>query len=163
MTRDMLRAMEERKACDHLKRRFESAGFKIAENVDLDEDGVRFEVDGFDATHRVGYEYVTAEAGDGWDVDAGVIAKLAARHEQGDLHILVIDEAAAPDPGALDREVDRFLAQLRAAGVEPAAGDKRSKTPAKKPPPTPAAAKKPAARPAAKKPAAKTNRKVKRR
>jgi hypothetical protein len=135
--------MDERKACDHLKRRFEAAGFKIAENVDLDEDGIRFAVDGFDAERRVGYEYVTAEAGDGWDVDETVKATLADRHAKGDLHILVIDEAAAPDAKAIDRQVDAFLATLKPAGAA---------KPAKKPAP-----------PAKKKPAAKAARKVKRR
>jgi hypothetical protein len=133
--------MEERKACDHLKRRFEAAGFTIAENVDLDEDGIRFEVDGFDAEKRVGYEYVTAEAGDGWDVDDGVKATLAERQAAGELHILVIDEASAPDAKALDREIDAFLARLKASGA--------AAKPAKKPPPIPSK-KKTAARPARK-------------
>ena len=152
MTRDMLGAMDERKACDHLKRRFEAAGFKIAENVDLDEAGITFEVDGFDAEQRVGYEYVTAEAGDGWDVDDRVKATLAARHAKGDLHILVIDESAAPDAKALDREVDAFLARLKPAAAAKKAAAPAAKKTGAKPPPTPA-----------KKPAAKPARKVKRR
>ena len=126
--------MEERKACDHLKRRFEQAGFRIADNVELDDDGVRFEVDGFDAERKVGYEYVTAEAGDGWDVDADVIATLAERHQTGSLHILVLDEDAAPDAAAIDRAVDKFLAEVKSA--KPATTAK-PKPAAKKPPPTP--------------------------
>src|SRR5689334_18214773 len=155
----MLPAMDERQACDHLKRRFEGAGFRIAENVELDDSGVRFEVDGFDAERRVGYEYVSAEAGDGWDVDADVIETLAARHKAGALHILVIDEHDAPDAGALDRAVDRFLTEVKSAPkavAKPAAkptaarSEPAAKPAAKKPPPTPPK-KKPAAKAKAKK------------
>ena len=111
--------MEERSACAQLKRRFEAAGFHIQENLRFDEDGVWFEIDGFDAARRVGYEYLTEEAGDGWDVDGTVIAKLAERRKRGELHVLVIDEADAPDAAALDRAIDGFLDELRAGGVLP--------------------------------------------
>lgn len=112
-------AVEERSACAQLKRRFEAAGFRIKENQRFDEDGVWFEIDGFDAARRVGYEYVTQEAGDGWDVDGDVIAKLAERRRRGELHVLVIDEADAPDAASLDRVIDAFLGELTASGVLP--------------------------------------------
>jgi hypothetical protein len=102
-----------------LKRRFEAAGFHIQENQLFDENGVRFEIDGFDAGRRVGYEYITKEAGDGWDVDADVIAALAERRARGELHVLVIDEADAPDAATLDAAVDQFLQALREGGVSP--------------------------------------------
>lgn len=111
--------MEERSACAQLKRRFEAAGFHIKENQRFDESEVWFEIDGFDAARRVGYEYVTREAGDGWDVDDDVIARLAERRQRGDLHVLVVDEADAPDAAALDRAIDGFLDELRASGVLP--------------------------------------------
>jgi len=141
--------MTEKDACALLKKRFEKAGFAIEENVAFDEDGVAFEVDGFDAAKRVGYEYVTDEAGDSWDVDSDVIAKLDERRGAGDLFILVVGEADAPDAAALGRAADLFLGQLE---MEPKAGEKK-KAPAKKAAPTKKAA--PAKKPAAKKPAAK--------
>jgi hypothetical protein len=104
--------MTERDACALLKARFEKAGFTIAENVPFDEAGVTFEVDGFDAGKRVGYEYLTEEAGDGWDVDGTVIAALEARRDAGELYILVVDEKDAADPAALTRAADVFLEQL---------------------------------------------------
>lgn len=110
-------AVEERTACAQLKRRFEAAGFQIEENQLFDEDGVRFEIDGFDAKRRVGYEYVTEEAGDGWDVDADVIAALAERKKRGDLHVLLIDEADAPDAATLDAAIDEFLKTLPDRGA----------------------------------------------
>jgi len=141
--------VEERFACAQLKRRFEAAGFRIAENQLFDENGVRFEIDGFDADRRVGYEYTTREAGDGWDVDGQVVAALAERGERGELHVLVVDEADAPDAAALDRAIDRVLASLRERGVTPGPENGGTAKPASKgskPPPTPKAAKKKPAR-----------------
>jgi hypothetical protein len=112
-------AVEERSACAQLKRRFEAAGFHIKENQRFDEDGVWFEIDGFDAARRVGYEYLTKEAGDGWDVDGNVIAYLAERHDRGELHVLVVDETDAPDAASLDRAIDAFFGDLEAGGVLP--------------------------------------------
>jgi len=145
--------VEERAACAQLKRRFEAAGFRIKENQTFDEDGVWFEIDGFDAARRVGYEYVTAEAGDGWDVDGDVIAALAERRKAGELYVLVVDEGDAPDAASLDQTIDAFLAELPApkpdAPAEAPAARAEAKSPAK-PPPTP-----PASKGAKKKPARK--------
>jgi len=146
--------MQESAACAVLKSRFEAAGFKIAENQMFDEDGIRFEVDGFDPDRRVGYEYVTSEAGDGWDVDDTVIAALAERKQRGELFILVVEEADAPDEHALVQRADAFLAELPAPKAEAKKKPAAKKPAAKKP-----AAKKPAAKkPAAKKPATKKKR-----
>jgi hypothetical protein len=124
--------VDERSACAQLKRRFEAAGFHIKENQPFDEHGVRFDIDGFDAARRVGYEYVTDEAGDGWDVDGDVIAALAERRTRGELHVLVVDEDDAPDPAALDAAIDEFLGGLRDSGVTP--GAPASPSPATEPP-----------------------------
>lgn len=142
--------MDERSAGALLKQRFEAAGFAIVENVAFDEDGIRFEIDGFDRANRVGYEYITDEAGDGWDVDGQVVAALAKRHADGDLHVLVVDENDAPDEAALGERADAFLAEVK----------KKLDTAPTKPAKPAAKAKKPAAKAAAKpKPKAKTRRK----
>jgi len=104
--------MEERKACSLLKARFEQAGFHIEENRAFDEAGVQFEIDGFDPERRVGYEYITEEAGDGWDVDGAVVAALDAKRKAGDLHVLVVDERDAPDDASLSEAIDEFLEGL---------------------------------------------------
>lgn len=131
--------MTESEACALLKARFEKAGYAIAENVAFDEDGIQFDIDGFDAGKRVGYEYITDEAGDTWDVDGDVIAALDARRAAGELFVLVVAEASAPDAKALSRAADEFLATL-------ANGAKPKKTTAKKPAKKPPAKKKPAKR-----------------
>jgi hypothetical protein len=107
----------EHEACALLKQRFEAAGFRIAENVPFAENDVTFDIDGFDADRRVGYEYLTAEAGDSWDVDGAVIAAFDARRKVGELHVLVVDEADAPDAKTLGEAADTFLRDLREAGV----------------------------------------------
>ena len=126
--------MDERAACAQLKRRFEAAGFQIRENQTFDEGGVRFDIDGFDAARRVGYEYVTEEAGDGWDVDGEVIAALAERRKRGELHVLIVDEADAPDAASLDHAIDEFLKTLPAAGAQAAAASPAAEQPAATPP-----------------------------
>jgi hypothetical protein len=141
--------MDERKACEQLQRRFAQAGFQIVENVDFEQHGLRFELDGFDAKAGVGYEYVTDEAGDGWDVDEEVIGKLTELRKRGSLYVLVVDEAEAPDAASLDRAVDEFLAELKDRGITPAgSGPAGTATPppipsGTRPPPLPKAAKAP--------------------
>ena len=122
--------MQERAACALLKQRFEAAGFKIEDNLPFDEDGVRFEIDGFDARHRVGYEYATEEAGDSWDVDESVITALDARRERGELYVLIVHETDAPDAESLGTAADAFLADLRARGVGPSKAPERDAGPA---------------------------------
>jgi len=147
--------MEERAACALLKARFEAAGFAIVEHQPFAEAGVELELDGYDPARRVGYEYITEEAGDGWDVDAEVIAKLAAARRAGDVFVLVVDEREAPDAATLGPLADAFLAEVAEVG-KPARDEPAPAKPAKKPVARKPAAKKPAAKkPAAKKPAAK--------
>lgn len=132
--------MEERKASERLKARFEQAGYRIKESVDFDQHGLRFDLDGYDADAKVGYEYVTDEAGDGWDVDDAVIAKLTELRTSGELSILVVDEDEAPDEAGLDRAIDEFLADLKERGITPGAKPAEAaeaKPSATKPPPIP--------------------------
>src|SRR6185369_10755671 len=119
-------AMTERDACALLKARFEAAGYKIAENQPFDEDGVTFEIDGFDADARVGYEYVTEEAGDSWDVDGDVIAALEDRRAKGEVFILIATEGDAPDAASLETVARTFLERLQ----KPEAPEKKPKKPA---------------------------------
>jgi hypothetical protein len=111
--------MEERIACALLKQKFEAAGFFIEENQPFDENGVQFDMDGFDSKYRVGYEYVTREAGDDWDVDGAVISALEDRMKKGELYVLVIDEANAPDERSLYKAINVFLKDLKDRGVVP--------------------------------------------
>jgi len=143
--------MDERTACAWLKSRFEAAGLQIEQNLWFEAAGVRFEIDGYDAGRRVGYEYVTQEAGDSWDVDADVIARLAALRDSDAYFILVVSETEAPDLATLQVKAEAFLAGLPPVRDSSATARPKPAKAAIKP-----AAKKPAAKkPAAKKPAAK--------
>src|SRR6266850_1671856 len=124
--------MDERQACALMKTRFEAAGYRIAENVTFDENDVSFEIDGYDADAHVGFEYLTDEAGDSWDVDTRVQAVLAERMKLGEVFIFVIDEAAAPDGATLTKLTDAFLATIKTSVKR-----KPGPAAAKKPPPTP--------------------------
>ena len=137
--------MTERDACALLKARFQAAGYSIAENQPFAEDGIQFEIDGFDARVRVGYEYVTDEAGDTWDVDDQVVAALAEKLRAGTLSVLVVGENEAPDAESLARVADAFLEGL----APPAKVKAKRAAPAKKPAARKAVAKKPAAKKAA--------------
>ena len=102
--------MDERTACALLKQRFEAAGYNIVENRPFEENGISFEIDGYDAEARVGYEYISAEAGDSWDVDGSVVAAMDERHKKGEIHILFVDEA---DAAEIEERADKFLASLK--------------------------------------------------
>ena len=111
--------MNERSGTALLKRRFEAAGLQIAENVPFDEGGVRFQVDGWDAARRVGYEYVTTEAGDREELPPEVLAALDERMARGELCLLIVDELDAPEEGLLERAASGFLDELVERGVIP--------------------------------------------
>lgn len=151
--------MEERAACALLKARFEAAGYRIAENVSFDGAGVQFEIDGYDAARQVGYEYVSEEAGDSWDVGDEVVDALASSTAY---RVLIVTEAEAPDAVSLETKATAFLASLPPVRVmddtldEELEDEADDEKPAAKPAAKKPAAKKPAAKkPAAKKPAAK--------
>ena len=99
-----------------LKEAFEQAGLTIAEDYRLDEDGLSVVLDGFDAGRRVGYEFITTEAGDRAEFGPEVLARLEARIGRGELFLLLLDEREVDEAG-LRFAADRFLARLREDGV----------------------------------------------
>ena len=95
-----------------LRARFTEAGFTIAEDFRFTEEGVAVDLDGWDATARVGYEYITREAGDDLQFDATTLASFERRMERGDLYVLLIDEHQAVTEAALDLAARGFLTEL---------------------------------------------------
>ena len=92
--------------------RFTEAGFTIAANFHFHEGDIEVDLDGWDAAARVGYEYITQEAGDDRQFDAATLARFEARMEKGELYVLLIDEHDAITKEALDRAARGFLAQV---------------------------------------------------
>jgi hypothetical protein len=92
--------------------RFTEAGYAIVSNCRFHEGDIDVELDGWDAAARVGYEYLTLEAGDDREFDAGTLARLEARMEKGELFVLLVDEHEAVTADALDAAATGFLARL---------------------------------------------------
>ena len=106
--------LSEAAGCAILTDVFTERGFTIARDVDFDEDGLSFNIDGWDAEARVGFEFRTSEAGDKDDLTVDELALLAARIEAGDVYIFVIDDLTVVDAADLRLYATRFLATVAA-------------------------------------------------
>lgn len=111
--------MTEADGCALLLRAFTSKGLAIQERFAFREDGVEVELDGWDPARRVGYEYITTEAGDRFEFTADTIAKLEARMANGELYVLLVDEHDAEGEPALAAAAEGFLAELAKRGKLP--------------------------------------------
>ncbi len=107
--------MTEAEGCALLLAKFTDAGYAIATDFHFQEGDVAVDLDGWDAKARVGYEYITREAGDDKQFDAATLARFEARMEAGDLFVLLVDETAAVTKEGLGAAADGFLAALKAA------------------------------------------------
>jgi hypothetical protein len=92
--------------------RFTEAGYTIASNHHFHEGDIEVDLDGWDAAARVGYEYLTREAGDDKQFDAPTLARFEARMTKGELFVLLIDEREAVTADALEAAAKGFLAEL---------------------------------------------------
>lgn len=92
--------------------RFTEAGFTIAADFHFHEGDIEVDLDGWDASARVGYEYITREAGDDRQFDAETLARFEARMEKGELYVMLIDEHEAVTADALDAAARGFLAEV---------------------------------------------------
>lgn len=101
--------------------KFTAAGYAIASDFHFDEGGIVVDLDGWDASARVGYEYITREADDHRQFDPATLARFEARMERGELTVLLVDELDAVTPDALDAAAKGFLGELAArhASAEP--------------------------------------------
>ncbi len=109
--------MTEKEGRAVLKARFEDAGLKIQEDFSLDDPAI--ELDGWDSTHRVGYEFLTAEAGDRDEISWRALEALELRMGFGEIYVLLIDEKDIATKEQLARAADYFLAEVRKLGRIP--------------------------------------------
>lgn len=91
--------LTEARGCQVLAATFTERGHPIVCDVDFDEAGVAFNIDGWCSATRVGFEYRTHAAGDKVDLTADELELLGEAMEQGSFFILVIDE---DDVGSAD-------------------------------------------------------------
>jgi hypothetical protein len=109
--------MTEAEGCAVLREEFSAAGFAIVERFIFDEGGVKVDLDGWDASKRVGYEYITDEAHDRDEFTPRNVAALEARMRAGELWLLLIDEHDAEAEAELRQVARAFLDHLKERGV----------------------------------------------
>lgn len=112
--------LNEAQGCAVLSRVFKARGYVIAENVPFSEAGVDFEIDGWDANARVGFEYLTEEAGDHQELDETTLGRLERAMEEGSLFVFLIDESEGLDERALSEAAEAFLDRVE--GIRAASG-----------------------------------------
>jgi hypothetical protein len=103
-------AMKEAEGCAFLTERFTSAGFTILCNVQMEIAGTVVNLDGWDAEKRVGFEYITKEAGDDAEFTPEVLRAFEEKMRAGELHVFLIDEVATE--AELREAADAFLSEL---------------------------------------------------
>lgn len=101
-------ALSEAEGREVLKARFEAAGFAIEEDHLLRAAGADVRLDGYDPRARVGYEFITTQAGDRAEFTPAVVAALEAGNRAGAWALLLVDEAEV-DANTLAFAADRFL------------------------------------------------------
>ena len=102
----------ELEGCEILHAVFRARGFHTRADVRFAEDSVEFDADGWDPDARVGFEYLSSEAGDHDDLSPDELTRLAARMDRGELFLFVIDEAEVPDAETLQWAAERFLDEV---------------------------------------------------
>jgi hypothetical protein len=112
-----LSGVTETEGCAILRRLFTEAGLAIEEGYSLGGEGVAVKLDGFDPARRVGYEYITTEAGDRAEITPEIVAALDERMEKGELFVLLLDEADVHAEASLVYAATHFLDMLRTCGV----------------------------------------------
>lgn len=108
--------MNERDGSDLLAACFGREGLVIERDYPFREGGLDVRLDGFDPKRRIGFEFITTEAGDRDEFTPEVVDALEARMEAEELFVLLIDEAQIDGPEALERAATGFLALLRDRG-----------------------------------------------
>lgn len=113
--------LSEADGCLLLARLFQARGYQISRNVPIREQSLSFTADGWDERARVGFEYLTHEAGDQLDLPPQMRAELERRIQQGDLYFFLIDERQIESADELAWAAERFLdhvERLRASDAE---------------------------------------------
>lgn len=101
--------LTEHEGCAILKEAFLAAGYDIADNVPFSEGNIQFNIDGFDAAARVGFEFITTEAGDRNELSPKTIAAVEQGIQEGALYLLLVDEYEVETAEELQQYARRFL------------------------------------------------------
>ncbi len=109
--------MDERKGSLLLATLFRAEGLEIAENVRFEEAGISVTLDGYDSKRRIGFEFITTEAGDREEFTADVLVTLEQKMRDGSLYLFLIDENDISSEEELSRYASMFLSELRRRGA----------------------------------------------
>ncbi|HTJ81293.1 MAG TPA: hypothetical protein VL400_06200 [Polyangiaceae bacterium] len=96
--------------------RFRAAGLDLVDGYAMEIAGKTVHLDGYDPGRKIGFEYVTTEAGDREELSVEVVAELERRMRLGELYVLLIDEREVSGAAVLERAADHFLAVMKAKG-----------------------------------------------
>jgi hypothetical protein len=102
-----------------IKRCFEACGLEVVVDYPLHDVGLPVVLDGYDPMRRVGYEYITSEAGDRLELTPVVVAELERRVAAGAFAVLLVDERDVRDEAELEAATRRFLDEARKRGFVP--------------------------------------------
>jgi hypothetical protein len=105
----------EAEGCALLLAKFTEAGYAIAPDFHFKEGDIEVDLDGWDAAARVGYEYITREAGDHKQFDDATLGLFEERMMKGDLYVLLVDENQAVTEDALAAAAEGFLEEVEKA------------------------------------------------
>lgn len=100
-----------------LREEFVGAGLSIRENAPFEVGDRVLLLDGYDEERRIGFEFVTSEAGDRGSFGADVVAALEEMLSRGKAFLLLVDEWDVEDPEELRFAARRFLDELRSRGA----------------------------------------------
>jgi hypothetical protein len=111
------RDVNEREGSALLRRVFETAGIKIEEAVKKRFDAGEVTLDGWDDAKRIGFEFITTEAGDRSEFTVAVLEEIERRMSEGEFFLFLIDEETTAEEATLERAAHRFLDTLRKRGA----------------------------------------------
>jgi len=111
--------LDEDEGCAVLLRVFVERGYRPVRDVRFAEGDVTFDIDGWDAEARVGFEYMTRHAGDHDDLTQEELGVLEARMRRGELFVFIVDETDIADAGELEWAAHRFLDEVQRRRATP--------------------------------------------
>lgn len=106
--------VSEAEGCKLLARLFRGRGYAIKRNVPFNEYGVSFDIDGWDAAARVGFEFMSSEQEDHVDLSLAEFKTLMDAQQRGELALFILDEVEELTVKSLSRAATAFLDELQA-------------------------------------------------